>query len=85
MDFIDSFGKSFRNVGLLDFANLPKSRQKMVKETMVIYKDVCADFQENKITENTFIQRIRALSGIPANEAKALAKHLKSSNLELLR
>ena len=85
MDLIETLRKSFKNVELLDFANFPKSKQKLVKEQMIIYKDVCADFQKNRINEETFIQRIRALSGIPAKEAETLAKQLKSSNIEVFK
>ncbi|MDC0493846.1 hypothetical protein OAO72_06090 [Alphaproteobacteria bacterium] len=83
--FSNAIRTSMQELDLWDLAQLPKNRQEMTPQIIAKYQETVTDFLAEKIDDEKCVHRLRALTGMNANETVSLLIELKERRIIALK
>jgi hypothetical protein len=83
--FSNAIRMSMQELDLWDLAQLPKNRQAMTPQIIAKYQETVTDFLAEKIDDEKCVRRLRALTGMNANETVSLLIELKERRIIALK
>ena len=83
--FSNAIRTSMQELDLWDLAQLPKNRKEMTPQIIAKYQETVTDFLAEKIDDEKCVHRLRALTGMNANETVSLLIELKERRIIALK